>query len=109
MTVIISNAPDYTAYRHDVYNLAMQGYKWDEKYFPNVYDIPNPDNPEEKVKYPGVFAIMDFQTPVPDGKIMAETTIEYRHYQDIMAWSVDGVTPAPPIVDALYKIYYPVI
>ena len=101
MTVIITNQPDYTAYRWDIYNLANDGYKWEDKYFPNVFDVPDPNNPEEKKQYPGVFSVMTFTTPVPDGKIMADTTIEYRYYTDEKIWSVDGETPAPPVIAAL--------
>lgn len=106
MTVIVINAPEYPIYREDAYKLEADGYKFEEHTFPNVYDVPDPNNPTDRVKYSGFFCAVDFSSPTGPGKLYRAEIDEYRFYPEINAWSVDGITPGPAVIGGLYMRVY---
>ena len=72
-----------------------------------MLDVPDPSKPDETTQYPGVFSVITFSMPIPSGKLFSDKIIEYRFSKTLSDWTSDGVTPAPPVIGALYNCHYP--
>jgi hypothetical protein len=108
MAIIVVHAPDYPTYRFETREIEEKGYSFVDRYFTKVLDVQDRSKPDEATQYPGVFSVMTFSTPIPSGKIFTDKITEYRFSKSLSDWSADGVTPAPPVIGALYNCHYPI-